>query len=81
MNARAPKRSTDRHGKHECPYVGCERRVSARYLACRAHWMKVPAHLRAELYAAYAGGLSDDYLEVREQCVEAMNATNPAARS
>jgi hypothetical protein len=60
-------------GKHKCPYVPCERRVSMHLFACRAHWMKVPAHLRAALYAAFNGNAAT-YLEVRAECVEAMNA-------
>lgn len=60
-------------GKHECPYIPCERRVSLQYFACRAHWMKVPADLRAALYAAF-DGRGGDYLEVRDECVKAMNA-------
>lgn len=60
-------------GKHECPYNGCTRRVSMQYFACRAHWMKVPPHLRAALYDAFGSGIDDEYLAVRAQCVEAMN--------
>ena len=60
-------------GKHACPYKTCERRVSAHYFACRAHWMKVPPVLRAALYAA-VNGPADEYLAVRAECVEAMNA-------
>lgn len=65
--------------KHACPYRGCPRRVSRQYLACRAHWMKVPAALRAEVYAAYDGRADRDYLTVRAEAVEAMNAGNPIA--
>ena len=60
-------------GKHTCPYRTCERRVAAQYFACRAHWMKVPPHLRAALYAAVNGPV-DEYLAVRAECVEVMNA-------
>jgi hypothetical protein len=60
-------------GKHACPYKSCERRVSMHLFACRAHWMKVPAPLRAELYAAVGSGSAKQYLEVRAECVEAMN--------
>lgn len=61
------------NGKHACPYKSCDRSVSAQYFACRAHWMKVPADLRAALYAAVNGPI-DEYLAVRADCVEAMNA-------
>jgi len=59
-------------GKHKCPYKPCERRVRMELFACRAHWMKVPAALRSELYAAVQGDIGT-YLEVRAECVEAMN--------
>lgn len=60
-------------GKHACPYKSCDRNVSAQYFACRAHWMKVPRHLRDALYAATSDPLGS-YLEVRAECVAAMNA-------
>lgn len=60
-------------GKHECPYKTCGRRVSREYLACRAHWMKVPADLRREVYAAWEGRGDRDYLVVREDAIAAMN--------
>lgn len=60
-------------GKHKCPYLPCERRVPPHLFACRAHWMKVPAPLRAELYAAYDGRSERPYHEVRAECVEEMN--------
>lgn len=61
-------------GKHACPYKPCERRVSVQYFACRAHWMKVPPVLRDALYAAFRSGTNAEYLAVRAECVEAMNA-------
>jgi hypothetical protein len=69
-----PTRMAGPDGKHKCPYKPCERRVSMNLFACRAHWMKVPAHLRAALYDAYRSAPADEYLEVRQECVEAMNA-------
>lgn len=69
-----PTRVAGHDGKHQCPYNGCGRRVSMQYLACRAHWMKVPAHLRSALYEAYASAPPAEYLAIREQCVAAMNA-------
>lgn len=61
-------------GKHTCPYRDCERRVSQQFMACRAHWMKVPRHLREELYEAARIGAFEEYREVRAAAVEAMNA-------
>lgn len=60
-------------GKHKCPYEPCHRRVSMHLFACRAHWMKVPFDLRCALYAAVKEDMAT-YLEVRAECVEAMNA-------
>lgn len=59
-------------GKHKCPYLPCERRVSMHLFACRPHWMKVPPLLRSALYAAVRDPMAN-YLEVRAECVEAMN--------
>lgn len=36
-----------------CPVARCERRCSANYLMCRAHWAQVPRPLRDDVYAAY----------------------------
>lgn len=69
-----PTRVAGEDGKHECPYVPCERRVPMHLFACRAHWMKVPLHLRQALYAAYQSAPAEEYLAVRAECVEAMNA-------
>jgi hypothetical protein len=66
--------SASRAGTHECPYKTCERNVTSRYLACRAHWMKVPRHLREELYEAARIGSLEDYTAVRTEAIEAMNA-------
>lgn len=64
-------RTTGDDGKTQMP-LRPVRRVLMHLFACRAHWMKVPAHLLAALYAAYDGH-GGDYLEVRAECVEAMN--------
>lgn len=64
---------TPKAGRHACPYKSCDRDVSAQYFACRAHWMKVPAELRAALYAAVNGPV-ETYFEVRAECEVAMNA-------
>jgi hypothetical protein len=69
-----PTRVAGDDGKHKCPYAPCERRVPMHLFACRAHWMKVPPDLRAALYAAYRSASPAEYLAVRADCVEAMNA-------
>ena len=58
---------------HECPYKNCERRVSWRYLACRAHWMKVPRELRELIYATVHADDPGPYLEARREAIEEMN--------
>lgn len=36
-----------------CPVTGCSDLVTAGFIMCREHWMKVPAETRVRLWGAY----------------------------
>lgn len=65
---------------HHCHWTGCEKNVPPAMWGCKAHWFKLPARLRARIWASYQPGqevtktLSAEYLavanEVREWIAE-----------
>jgi hypothetical protein len=51
--------SEERQGQtrdHSCYWPGCDKQVPPAMWGCRAHWMKLPAVLRAKVWAAYRPG-------------------------
>lgn len=41
--------------RHRCQAIGCRRSVPRRWPMCRRHWLAVPPHLQARVYAAWGG--------------------------
>lgn len=64
--------------KHVCHAIGCDVEVPPKMLMCRAHWYKVPAHLRARVWATYRPGQevtkdpSLEYIEAQRAAVDAV---------
>jgi hypothetical protein len=58
---------------HECHWPGCARQVPPAMWGCKKHWMKLPWHLRAQIWATYEIGQeidmtpSAEYLEVAQE--------------
>lgn len=58
--------------KHHCHWPGCEKQVPPAMWGCSPHWFKLPAGLRARVWAAYRPGQeidgtpSTEYIEVAE---------------
>lgn len=54
---------------HTCHWPGCTTQVPPAMWGCKAHWFKLPRHLRAKIWAAYKPGQeitmkpSEAYLE------------------
>lgn len=58
--------------KHLCHWVGCEVEVPPEMWGCRAHWRKLPAHLRARVWATYRPGQETDKQPSREYIAVAL---------
>lgn len=41
---------------HECHWPGCRKQVPPAMWGCKAHWFKLPLHLRNKIWAAYSPG-------------------------
>jgi len=58
---------------HHCHWPGCERKVPPAMWGCKSHWFKLPARLRARIWATYRPGQevsktpSADYLKVAKE--------------
>jgi hypothetical protein len=58
---------------HHCHWPGCELEVPPKMWGCRKHWFKLPAHLRARIWATYVPGQeitktpSPEYIEVAQE--------------
>lgn len=58
---------------HTCHWPGCKKQVPPARWGCYPHWMKLPKHLRAKIWAAYRPGQeinmtpSKKYLEVAKE--------------
>lgn len=50
---------------HECHWPGCGAQVPPAMWGCKKHWFKLPAALRARVWAAYRPGQEND-LKVSE---------------
>ena len=58
---------------HECPKVGCSRRVPFHMLACRNHWYQVSKPTRDWVWDAYNSG-GTDHAEAMAKAIDEMNA-------
>jgi len=45
---------------HTCHWPGCTVEVPPRLWGCRAHWFKLPAQIRKDIWAAYRPGQEND---------------------
>lgn len=45
---------------HHCHWPGCGKQVPPAMWGCKAHWSKLPAGLRAKIWAAYRPGQEKD---------------------
>lgn len=58
---------------HTCHWPGCNTEVPPAMWGCKKHWFKLPARLRAKVWAAYepgqeiTGDPSEKYLEVAHE--------------
>jgi hypothetical protein len=57
-----------------CAWPRCPRRVRAGYLMCAPHWYRLPAGLRARIWAAYRRGqtavtASPEYLDALREAL------------
>jgi len=37
----------------QCPFTGCDQRISPAFFACRKHWFKMPREIQDRVVAAY----------------------------
>jgi hypothetical protein len=42
--------------EHTCHWPGCGKQVPPKLWGCREHWYRLPARLRAEIWAHYRPG-------------------------
>jgi hypothetical protein len=66
---------------HTCHWPGCECAVPPAMWGCRAHWFKLPKHLRDAIWNAYVPGQelrmdpSEEYLTVAHEVQEWIRAS------
>lgn len=59
--------------RHHCHWPGCEKQIPPAMWGCSTHWFKLPADLRAGIWATYVPGQevngtpSEKYLEVAKK--------------
>lgn len=59
--------------RHTCHWPGCDKVVPPAMWGCKTHWFKLPARLRAKIWATYRPGQeitkdpSADYLAVANE--------------
>lgn len=46
--------------KHTCHWPNCGKEVPPAMWGCKAHWFKLPANLRARIWATYRAGQEID---------------------
>lgn len=57
MNTKADYvRSQPQTRAHHCHWPGCEKQVPPAMWGCKGHWFKLPATLRARIWATYKPG-------------------------
>lgn len=42
--------------EHDCHWPGCGKQCPPALWGCRSHWMRLPARIRANIWAAYRPG-------------------------
>lgn len=52
--------------KHHCHWPGCDRQVPPAMWGCKAHWYKLPADLRAEIWRTFRPGQEKTMTPSRE---------------
>lgn len=58
---------------HTCHWPGCGKQVPPAMWGCKAHWFKLPRHIRNRIWAAYSPGQeirmdpSAEYLEAAQE--------------
>lgn len=60
--------------KHDCPKIGCPKRLEMGILACGPHWFALPPELRKQISTAWRNGELRTHLELREEAVRILNA-------
>lgn len=66
---------------HHCHWPGCEKQVPPAMWGCKAHWFRLPASLRAKVWATYRPGQevngtpSAAYIEVAKAVQEWIRMT------
>jgi hypothetical protein len=45
---------------HVCHWPGCGKQVKPALWGCRAHWFRLPQHLRERIWRAYRPGQEED---------------------
>ena len=53
-------RSQKQTRKHTCHWTGCDKQVPPAMWGCKPHWFKLPAALRARIWATYKPGQEID---------------------
>lgn len=67
---------------HICHWPGCKKQVPPALWGCYPHWMKLPKHLRDQIWRTYVPGQevtmspSKDYLEVAKAVQEWIRANS-----
>lgn len=75
--------STEHDGSHKCHWPGCEKAVSPAMWGCKGHWFRLPASLRAKIWATYKPGQeitktpSPAYIAVARQIQEWIELQKP----
>lgn len=71
-------------GKHLCHWPGCKKSVPPAMWGCRAHWFKLPQHLRSKIWQTFEPGQeiaktpSAEYLAVASEVQDWIrNQTQP----
>lgn len=59
---------------HDCPKVGCGKRLPFEILACKPHWLSLPPRLRASITRSWSSGEMERYLKHRAEAVAFLNA-------
>lgn len=49
-------RKQDQSRDHECHWPGCTRQVPPALWGCKAHWRRLPRHLRNKIWNTYRPG-------------------------
>lgn len=73
-------------GKHHCHWPGCNKAVPPAMWGCKAHWFKLPAGLRSQIWATYKPGQeisktpSAEYIAVAKRVQEWIESYNAELR-